>query len=93
MLKWPVLRFEVSGDSMSPQFESGDRVVVFCWVKIQPGNVIVFAKNGLRMIKRAIQKNAERWTVRGDNYSASTDSLDFGYVSEEEIIGRVVRKY
>lgn len=90
---FPFKRFSVEGGSMAPAFQSGERVLVFRWGAIRPGDTVVFCKGGMTMIKRAAARVGERWMMRGDNRSASTDSLDFGEVSNGEIIGKVVAKY
>lgn len=78
---------------MLPAFQSGNRVLVFRWGMIQKGDTVVFSKNGLKMIKRAAERIGDRWIMRGDNFSQSTDSLDFGEVREDDIVGKVIGVY
>lgn len=78
---------------MLPAFQPGSRVLVFRWGTVKIGDVIVFSKNGMTMVKRTAQKNGDHWIVRGDNISQSTDSLDFGEISAQNIIGKVVAAY
>jgi len=93
-MKFPFARFHVEGRSMLPAFQPGDRVFVFRWGKIRPGDVIVFYREGIKLIKRAISKtNSGRWSVKGDNHFASSDSADFGEISEAEIVGKVLCTY
>lgn len=92
-MKWPLLRYRIEGDSMHPTFQSGDRVFVWRWGNIRAGDVVVFSRGGMTMVKRAAKKNGDRWTMRGDNLSASSDSLDFGDVSEKDVIGKIVATY
>lgn len=89
----PFARFEIAGTSMLPSFQPGSRVLVFRWGMIKKGDTVVFSKNGLKMIKRAAEKVGDRWIMRGDNFTESTDSLDFGEVREEDIAGKVVGVY
>ena len=86
-------RFEISGMSMSPTLQPGDRVLVRTGGKICAGDCIVFVKAGLKMIKRAVQKIGTRWHVRGDNLNESTDSLEYGEIEERSIVGRVIYRY
>lgn len=92
-MKFPFARLEVQGESMFPNYKSGDCVIVFTWTTIKPGDIVVFQKNGMMMIKRASKKEGNRWIMRGDNLSDSTDSLDFGDVLESQIFGKVIAKY
>ena len=78
---------------MIPNFQSGDRVLVWRWGSVRPGDVVVFCKNGIKMVKRAVSRKGDRWVMRGDNVNASTDSLDFGEVESDKIIGKVVATY
>lgn len=78
---------------MVPTFQPGDRVLVWRWGTVRQGDTVVFSKNGMTMAKRAVQKNGDRWIMRGDNFSESTDSLDFGDVREDEMIGKVITAY
>lgn len=93
-MKFPFARFQIEGESMLPTFRLGDRVLLFRWTKIRPGDVVIFYHEGVKFIKRAIEKNSsDRWMMKGDNSFASTDSLDFGEVSEASMIGKVVARY
>lgn len=92
-ISWPFVRFEVVGESMQPLYLRGQRVLVCRWGRIRSGDVVVFNRDGLPMLKRAIEKCEDGWMVRGDNRAQSTDSADFGPVKEKEIIGRVCFKY
>lgn len=90
---FPFARFQIEGESMLPSFQPGSRVLVWRYGTVRKGDVVVFSKGGFTMVKRAVERNGDRWFVRGDNVSASTDSLDFGGVANNEIIGKVVVKY
>lgn len=89
----PFSRYQIQGSSMLPAFQTGDRILVLRWGSIRAGDTIVFSKNGMTMVKRAVSKNGDRWHVHGDNFSESTDSLDFGDIAKQEIVGKVVAKY
>lgn len=78
---------------MLPSFAPGDRVLLLKWGTVHQGDCVIFYKNGLKMLKRAVHKKGSRWTMRGENFSASTDSADFGDVEEASIIGKVLLKY
>lgn len=89
----PISRFHIEGPSMLPTFQHGDRVLVWRYGAIRPGDIVVFCKNGMKMVKRAVTKAGDRWVMRGDNENVSTDSRDFGAVEEKSIVGRVVMSY
>lgn len=92
MTIFPFTRFEIKGDSMQPEFRSGDRVLVFRWGNIRPGDAIIFYKNGMLMVKRVAQKTGDRFSVRAAN-SSGMDSTDFGEITSRDIIGKVIIKY
>lgn len=90
---FPFSRFQIEGTSMLPLYQPGDRVLVFRCGTVKEGNTVVFYKNGMIMVKRAVKKQGERWLMRGENFSQSTDSEDFGTVEENSFIGKVLMKY
>lgn len=93
-MKFPFARFQIEGESMLPTFKPNDRVLLFRWAKIRPGDVVVFYREGMKLIKRAIEKtSSSRWMVKGDNIAATIDSADFGEVSGAEILGKVIISY
>lgn len=78
---------------MQPSYKNGDLVIVWKYGKVRPGNVIVFKKNALTMIKRVQKIENNRYYVRGDNYQESSDSEAFGTIQKSKIIGKVILKY
>ena len=92
-----VRRIEVSGASMLPAFEPGDRVVVVRAGRIRPGDAVACAdpRDPVRiMVKRVASVTDDaRYVVLGDNAAASTDSRHFGPIGIDSIIGRLVYRY
>ena len=89
-------RLEVTGNSMRPTLEPGDRLVVRRRGRVRPGDLVVVPdpREPARLIvKRAVAVSPAAVTLRGDNPSASTDSLAFGPVAPETVRGRVVYRY
>lgn len=78
---------------MEPSYKDGDKVIAFKFGKVRETDVIVFKKNAITMIKRVQKIENTKYYVRGDNWNASEGSDDFGALSKEEIIGKVVFHY
>ena len=78
---------------MEPSYKNGDRVVTTRLLKPKTGDVIVFKKNAMTMIKRVQKIENQKYHVRGDNWKESEGSDDFGLITREEIIGKVIFHY
>lgn len=92
-MKSPVSRFTVSGNSMSPSLKEDQDILSFNWFhKLKIGDMVVIKKNGKEMVKRVskILDREKMIFVEGDNKEESTDSRDFGPVSKDKIIGKVI---
>jgi nickel-type superoxide dismutase maturation protease len=84
-----VRRITVNGTSMSPTYLSGERVTgVRRWRHVRPGDVVVLRDPRDRarwILKRCVARVGEQLDLRGDNAEASTDSRDFGLVTQGAI--------
>lgn len=74
------------------------------WPVLDPGQVVVAVRKrnygiedvvfiwhqGREKIKRIRSVEGEKYDVRGDNPSQSTDSRHFGLVDKNDIIGKVI---
>lgn len=92
---WP-RRVVVSGESMSPAFAAGDRLLVVPVSHTRAGQIVaVRDPRDLRrvLVKRVWAVGVDGVDVRGDNEAASTDSRQFGPVPPGNIVGRVVYRY
>lgn len=91
---FPIQRFTVSGNSMLPTLIEGQDILSFNWAYIgrkpEVGEIIVLNLNGKELIKRVTKLVGEEVFVEGDNKQESTDSRDFGAVSMDQIIGKVI---
>lgn len=78
---------------MHPTLVPGDRVLCIPWWGYQPGHLVVAKGETGPMVKR-IAKISERgvWLI-GDNRERSTDSRDFGWVTANQLLGRVIYRY
>ncbi len=81
----------VAGNSMTPTLVPGRIIVGIRFGRpARPGDVVLLFHSGLEKIKRVADVNSSQIFVCGDNPSESTDSRDFGWISRQTIIGRVV---
>lgn len=78
---------------MFPALKPGQDVLVWCWFYIpRVDDLIAIRVNNREMIKR-ISKFSDQEKmiyVLGDNEKESTDSRNFGWIKESEIIGKVI---
>ena len=89
-------RLEVTGQSMRPTLEPGDRLLLLRTQRVRAGDLVVVPdpREPTRMVvKRVVVASTGGLTVRGDNAAASTDSRQFGVVPRTSVRGRVVYRY
>lgn len=90
-LKFPLVIRRVSGDSMLPTLKPGQLVLVRQFaVKPETGQIVVVSHQGLDKIKRITELRNRQVYFEGDNKSSSTDSRDWGWISEELITGVLI---
>ena len=86
----------VTGDSMRPTLERGDRVVCVAPWRIRVGHLVAVhdPRDETRLlVKRVVGVDHGTVTVEGDNAAASTDSRTFGALPRELVVGRAVWRY
>jgi signal peptidase I len=90
-------RIEVTGESMTPVLEPGDRVVVLGVGRPRTGDLVacIDPRDGERiMVKRVAGRDpGGGFIVLGDNSGASTDSRHFGPIDGNLVIGRLIYRY
>lgn len=89
---FPLLKFCVKENSMSPFLKTRDRVLVIRFLKPKIGDVVVFKFNKRYYIKRVAQIKDNEYFVTGDNKKESVDSRRFGWIDKKDIIGKVIYK-
>lgn len=93
-----VRRVRVTGESMRPTLERGDRVLVVLGAPIRPGHVVLLTDpedpTGERtIVKRVAGIDGSEVTVLGDRSTLSVDSRHYGPVPRSSVRGRVVYRY
>lgn len=96
----PFVRYRVAGDSMSPGYRPGDRLLInrlaFVLRGPRPGEVVVVRDPECPdrlLLKRVVRVEGDRCQVLGDNAAASRDSRHFGPVSRSAIVGKAALRY
>ena len=96
MKHWPLRRVQVSGHSMRPALEAGDRLLVVRSRRLRAGDIVAVPdpREPTRIVvKRVGTVGPEGVTVLGDDPDASTDSRTFGPVRPDLVQGRAVYRY
>ncbi len=92
-----IRRIEVTGESMRPVLEPGDRVVVLGVGRPRAGDLVACVDPrdpGRVMVKRVARRDpGGGYIVLGDNPNLSTDSRHFGPIGGKLIIGRLIYRY
>ena len=89
-------RVAVSGASMEPALQAGDRLVIWKTSAVRPGDIVTASdprQPGRTVLKRARTVGAEDVWLLGDNPPYSTDSRHFGPVPIGSVQGKVVYRY
>lgn len=87
----------VRGDSMRPALRPGDRLLVRYGARVLPGRVVVarFA-DGTVVVKRAVERRAAGWWLRGDAPAAvapdAVDSRHRGAVGDTDVLAVAVAR-
>ncbi len=93
-------RVVVSGDSMRPTLEPGDRLIVLRIAhrrRLSAGDLVTVGDprpgEERTLVKRIVELSGDWAEVKGDNPESSTDSRAFGRVHRAEVTGRVLYRY
>ncbi len=85
--------YKVSGHSMMPTLNPGDRVFVssisYFFSKPKVGDIILLKHNDKIMVKRIKKFDNKKIIVAGDN---SSDSLKIEPIEKKEILSKVILK-
>ncbi len=89
---FPLLKFRIEETSMSPYLNPGDLVIILKTKNVHKGDVVVIDKSGDYFIKRVVDIKEDKFFLEGDNKKESIDSRKFGWISKQQIIGKVIYK-
>jgi signal peptidase I len=87
----------VSGNSLFPKFSEGDFVIVckipfFFYKNANQGDIIVFKHVDYGLMMKKVESfspdGQQVWVV--GTHPDSTDSRDFGFISMQSVIGKVI---
>jgi phage repressor protein C with HTH and peptisase S24 domain len=82
---------------MEPIFKNGDTILVsgllYLFKNPKINDIVAFKeKNGKILVKRIKEIKDGKFFACGDNKKDSLDSKDFGFISKEFIIGKLIYK-
>lgn len=81
---------------MLPIYKPGDVVLIsslpYLFSKPRIGDIIVFRKDKISMIKKISEIAENGFIVEGENVDDSLDSATLGIISEKDVLGKVIVK-
>lgn len=87
-------KFKVSGHSMEPAIRNGQYVLIskipYFFSEPDVKEIVAFKKNQKILIKRIVKKTGNKYFLAGDNLKDSLDSRSFGFISKNDILGKVM---
>lgn len=93
-MKFPLARYKVYGDSMIPTLKEGHEVICYLWAyaKSSPkvDDIVVARIKDLEIIKRVVFVRDDEVYLQGDNEKQSTDSRNFGWINNRQIVGKAI---
>ena len=72
---------------MVPTYKPGEQVITFNWARPKVGDVVIFKREKVNMIKRVKDVEKDKIFVEGDN---GKESSNIGWVEKKDIIGKVI---
>ena len=83
---------KVDGNSMSPEFQSGDYMIVLKkpFFRLRLGDNVLFKLGHMEtMVKKIVRLESDQVFLEG-SHNHSFDSRNFGYVLKKNIIAKVI---
>ncbi len=75
---------------MMPTIEPGKLLIAARNSKIREGNIVIARVGGREIVKRVSEISNTKFYILGDNENGSTDSRDYGWLNESQIIGKII---
>ena len=87
-------KFKISGHSMEPTIKDRQRVLIskipYFFSEPSVEEIVAFKKNQKVFVKRIVKRKGDKYFLEGDNSKDSLDSRSFGFVSKNDILGKVI---
>ena len=83
----------VIGDSMTPELAENDLILVIRTKKYRVGNVVGFVFNNKILVKRISEIKNGQYYVLGDNQKNSLDSRKLGWLSNDQIVFKMIHRF
>lgn len=89
-MKWPIVVRKVHGHSMMPVLPPGTYIWATGWFKnLKIGDIVMFFHDDKEKIKRIDEIKGDELFVTGDHAEASTDSRQFGWITQDKVIAKL----
>jgi nickel-type superoxide dismutase maturation protease len=87
-------KFRITGHSMEPTIKSKQMVLAsglfYLFKKPRIGDIVAFREKDKVFIKRIQRVVRDKYFLTGDNREDSLDSRKFGFISQEQILGKII---
>ena len=87
-------KFRISGHSMEPTIKNNQFILIskipYFFSEPDVKEIVAFKKNQKVLVKRIIKRTGNKYFLAGDNSKDSLDSRSFGFVSKNDILGKVI---
>ena len=90
---FPLQKFRIEENSMSPFLKPGDTVLISRFGKIKIGDVIVLENNDKHYVERMQKKKGDKYILTGDNKKETIGTRSFGWIEKKDIIGKVIANF
>ena len=67
-----------------------EQIIFAYYTKYSIGDIVIFQHNGMEKVKRIAKIDNDKVWVLGDNLAHSTDSRNFGWIKQTDIIAKVI---